>query len=181
MKYNIVILLGLIACGDSEPETVVSAPAKTEEVGKKSPPPPPAKAAPTASPSNCGQDLKEYGAFVDEYIVYMQKVSAGDMSAMAQAQGIMQKSEKASQDILKLQKDGKLDIPCFKKYQEINNRMTNAAMEMSGASEEEKEERAELEEVQKASDKAMDNLGCIQACQTETDPMKQMTCIQGCQ
>jgi hypothetical protein len=50
-------------------------------------------------------------------------------------------------------------------------------MKMSGASEKDKKE---LEDVQKASDDAMDSLGCMEKCQKETDPMKSATCMQGC-
>ena len=179
MKFTIALLIGLMACGDNESkpeaEAVVSAPAKAEIAVKKAPPL--AKVVAIENASSCGKELKDYGAFVDEYIKYMEKVSAGDLSAMTQVQGLMEKSQKVSEKIMKLQTDGKLDIPCFKKYQEINNRMTNSAMKMSGASEKDKKE---LEDVQKAADDAMDSLGCMEKCQKETDPMKSATCMQGC-
>lgn len=186
MKFTIALLIGLMACGDNEPEAVASTPAKAEiavekvmKAPSKVPVPVPAlaEAAPAGDDSSCGKELKNYGVFVDEYIKYMEKVSAGDMSAMTQVQGLMEKSQKSSQEIMKLQTDGKLDIPCFKKYQEINNRMSNAAMKMSGASEEDKKE---LEDIQKATDDALDSVGCLEACQTETDPMKMVVCTQGC-
>lgn len=178
MKFTIALLIGLMACGDTEPEAVAKAPAKAEiSVKKLEKAPPLAKVAATAADTSCGKELKDYGAFVDEYIKYMEKVSGGDLSAMTQVQGLMEKSQKVSEKIMKLQTDGKLDIPCFKKYQEINNRMTNSAMKMSGASEKDKKE---LEDVQKAADDAMDSLGCMEKCQKETDPMKSATCMQGC-
>jgi hypothetical protein len=178
MKFTIALLIGLMACGDTEPEAVAKVPAKAEIAVKKLEKAPPlAKVAATGADTSCGKELKDYGAFVDEYIKYMEKVSAGDLSAMTQVQGLMEKSQKSSEEIMKLQTDGKLDIPCFKKYQEINNRMTNSAMKMSGASEKDKKD---LEEVQKAADDAMDSVGCMEKCQKETDPMKSATCMQGC-
>jgi hypothetical protein len=177
MKFTIALLIGLMACGDTEPEAVAKAPAKAEIAVEKVEKAPLAKVVAIGDDSSCGKELKNYEVFVDEYIKYMEKVSAGDMSAMTQVQGLMEKSQKSSEEIMKLQTDGKLDIPCFKKYQEINNRMTNSAMNMSGASEKDKKD---LEEVQKAADDAMDSVGCMEKCQKETDPMKSATCMQGC-
>lgn len=193
MKLYIILLAGLIACGGDEPapsaidKGLKVAPAKAPQpagaVPQAGPPPsgddgPPAEAVAVGDDSECGQELKDYEAFVDEYIEYMEKVSAGDLSAMAKAGEIMAKSDSASQEIINLQASGDFDIPCFQKYQEINNRMTTAALEMSGASEEDK---AEIEEMQEATNEALNSLGCLEACQTETDPMTQLSCIQDCQ
>lgn len=131
----------------------------------------------------CGQELNNYDEFVGEYIEYMQKVSAGDMSALTQAQGIMTKSQSASMEIIKLQENGDFDVACFQKYQEINNKMTTAALEMAGASgqDEAEVEDVEVEDVEEALDGALDALACVQACEGITDPMEKIGCLQGCQ
>jgi hypothetical protein len=126
----------------------------------------------------CGQELNNYEEFVGEYIEYMQKVSAGDMSALTQAQGIMTKSQSASLAIIKLQENGDFDVACFRKYQEINNKMTTAALEMAGASDEDK---AEVEDAQEALDDALDSVACMQTCENILDAMEKITCLQGCQ
>jgi len=126
----------------------------------------------------CGQELNNYDEFVGEYIEYMQKVSAGDMSALTQAQGIMTKSQSASLAIIKLQENGDFDVACFRKYQEINTKMTTAALEMAGASDEDK---AEVEDVQEAVDDALDSVACLQTCENILDAMEKITCLQGCQ
>jgi hypothetical protein len=90
----------------------------------------------------------------------------------------MSKAEKAGQEIVQLEKDGKIDTICLKKYNKINQKMAKAAMELSGAS---NEEMKEMEEINQATDKATDQLACMEKCQSISDPMNQMTCIQSCQ
>ena len=177
----------LMACGDAEEPTKVETKAKTEEVVQKDKPSadskssgkeaPKAKAATASAGTGCDSQLKEYSDFVDEYIVLMEKASKGDASAIQRYPALMKKAEKSGKELEVLQKDGKIDAECWKKYNAINNRMTQAAMNMSGASAEDKKE---LQELQKANDKAVDQAACMQKCQEKSDPMAAATCMQGC-
>ena len=90
---------------------------------------------------------------------------------------MLEKAEASSKELDVLHKDGSIDADCWKKYNEINNRMTSAAMDMSGASAEDKEELQELQELQ---NEAVDQAACMQKCQEKTDPMAAATCMQSC-
>ena len=177
------ILPLLLACSDTETKT--ETPAETKpKIEQKAEEAKPAtkeeatpKAAKVESTGSCDDQLKEYSAFVDEYIALMKKANAGDLSAVQKYPALLEKAEKSGKDLEVLHKDGKIDADCWKKYNAINNRMTQAAMEMSGASQKDKEE---MKKLQKMNDKAIDQTACIQKCQSKTDPMAQATCMQSC-
>ena len=183
-KSKPMILLSLMfACGDaqdtSNPTPKIQNNTQVEQ--KKSPPKmgaaPQKKSNPSASSGSCDQQLKDYSDIVDEYIDLMKKANNGDLSALQKYPNLLKKAEKSGKELEVLHKDGKIDAACWKKYNAINNRMSEAAMDMSGASAEDKKE---LKELQKANDKAVDQAACLQNCQTISDPMQQSTCITGC-
>ena len=174
-----------LACGDGEqeasstaPSTPTAQPVQVDSKPKDVPSVAVEANTETASTGDCDAQLKDYSDFVDEYIALLKKASAGDMSAMQRYPALMKKAESSGKSIESLYKDDKIDAECWKKYNQITNRMSEAAMEMSGAS---AADKAELKELQKAQDKAVDQMACMQACQSKSDPMAQMTCIQGCQ
>ena len=179
-----MILLSLMfACGDAPkksegtPDVQKNTQVKQEEPAKKTTPAPQNNTNPSVSSGSCDQQLKAYSDFVDEYIALMKKASKGDASALQKYPALLEKAEKSGKELEVLHKDGKIDAACWKKYNAINNRMSEAAMDMSGASAEDKKE---LKELQKASDKAVDQAACMQNCQTISDPMQQANCITGC-
>ena len=172
----------LIACGDGETEVTKSEPVAQQKVMPKKmgvQSQPAAKPqAPVQAASGCDATLKNYSDFVDQYIKLLKKANAGDMTALGEYPKLMEKAEKSGSEIENLYKDGKIDADCWKKYNAITNRMAEAAMDMNGAS---AEDKADLQELQKAQDKAVDQMACMQECQSKSDPMAQMQCIQGCQ
>lgn len=173
----------LIACGDGETEATNPEPVAQQKVMPKKMDAPSQVATKPANPpvqaaSGCDATLKNYSDFVDQYIKLLKKANAGDMTALGEYPTLMEKAEKSGSEIENLYKDGKIDADCWKKYNAITNRMAEAAMDMNGAS---AEDKAELQEVQKAQDKAVDQMACMQECQSKSDPMAQMQCIQGCQ
>ena len=181
-----ILLAWFLACGDAEEEVTLKEPS-VQKVQVQEPAPKSTKAEQpakpktpekTASTSDCDAQLKEYSDFVDEYITLLKKASEGDMAALQGYPKLMEKAESSGKSIESLYKDEKIDADCWKKYNGITNRMSEAAMEMSGAS---ASDKAELKELQKAQDKAVDQVSCMQDCQEKTDPMEQMTCLQGCQ
>ena len=169
-----------VACGDSEQtSTPTEEPKQEMAVPTQTPNAPQAKPATMNPPSDnsCDAHLKSYSELVDEYIVLMKKANAGDASAMQNYPRIMEKAQKSSTELQGLYQDGKIDPDCWKKYNAITNKMAQAGMEMSGASQAEKEE---MKQLQKASDKAVDQAACLQKCQGLTDPSQMSTCMTGC-
>ena len=173
-KLLIGCVLGLlISCGGEEPKASDKTPKAAPVAVNKTAP----KAAPAAAAAagSCPEAMSEYEAFVDKYIAYMKKVSNGDMSAMSQAQPLMAQADKAGKKIANMR--GDLNAECLKRYNAISKKMTDAAMEMSGAS---ATDKAQVEAMQKASDKAVEAASCVENCQKNTDPMKAATCMQKC-
>ena len=70
-----------------------------------------------------------------------------------------------------------MSVPCLKQYNSINQKMTDAAMDIAGAS---GADKAQMKEANKAVDDAMDKMACAEKCQKLTDPMEMSTCIQKC-
>ena len=177
-------LLFLFACGDAEKTeapTVQKSPpienkAPTKIAPKKMEKPAAAADAAAATGGNCDSQLKEYSDFVDEYIVLMKKANKGDASALKSYPALMKKAEKSSKKLEVLHKDGKIDTDCWKKYNKINNKMASAAMDMSGASAADKKE---MKDLQKASEKAVDQAACMQNCQGKA-PAQAAACMQSC-
>ena len=193
MKSLIVsIFLGAFlftGCGgdtkEATPAPTVIKTAKQPAKAKALPPPakqkaPPKKAEPAAAQAEkadgaCPAAMDEYEAFVDKYVKYIKKAADGDVSALAEVGSLMEQADKAGKELANAQ--GDLTVDCLKKYNAINKKMTDAAMEMSKAS---PAQQAEVDAAQKAADAALDAAGCMQKCQGMTDPMKAATCMQGC-
>ena len=172
------------------PATKVSKPAEKPAKAKPLPPPPPAEAKseaeakPEAEPAaaeaeqaggDCPAAMDEYEAFVDKYVSYIKKAADGDVSALAEVASLMEQADKAGKELASAQ--GDLTVDCLKKYNAINKKMTDAAMEMSKAT---PAQQAEVDAAQEAADKALEAAGCMEKCQGITDPMKAATCMQGC-
>jgi hypothetical protein len=169
------------ACGESAetPAPVVQKEAKKAPATKPPPPakksaPPPAAEEKEAS-GDCPAAMAEYEKFVDKYVVYIKKAAGGDLSAMTGMTSLMGQADKAGKELAAAQ--GDLTVDCLKKYNAINKKMTDAAMEMSKAT---PTQKVEVDAAQKAAEKALDAAGCMQKCQGITDPMKAATCMQGC-
>ena len=178
-----ILLFFMFACGDAQeaskdtPKVQNTSQVNPNKQIKKTVQAPQNKSKSSISSDSCTEQLKEYSAFVDDYIDLMKKASKGDVKALQKYPELLKKAEKSGKELQVLHKDGKIDAACWKKYNEINNRMSEAAMDMSGASEEDKKE---LKEIQKVNDKAVDQAACMQNCQSISDPMQQATCVTGC-
>ncbi|MAY81020.1 MAG: hypothetical protein CL930_09580 [Deltaproteobacteria bacterium] len=172
------------ACGGAdEPAPKAAKPAPVKQAAPAPPPPPPpppaadantADAAGTPS-GDCPTAMAEYEKFVDNYVAYMKEAFDGSPSALAKAPELMAQAEKIGGELAAT--EGGLSIDCLKRYNEINKKMTDAAMEMSGAS---AADKADLEEAQEAADEALETLGCAEECQKITDPTAMLACLQGC-
>ena len=182
----LMLSIMFIACSDTEEkkEQADTKPATEKQVRKVAAPTPKTvtvekkeQATPEASTTSCDSQLKDYSDFVEEYIVLMKKASKGDASALNRYPALMKKAEKSGKKLQVLHKDGIIDADCWKKYNKINSRMSEAAMEMSGAS---AKDKAELKNIQKLNDKAVDQAACMQKCQGNSDPMAAATCMQSC-
>lgn len=171
----------MVGCGGAEEPP----PPPAKKVAKTAPPPkppPPAKPAPApeenaeAAPSgDCPAAMAEYEKFVDKYVSYVKKAADGDVSALADAGPLMSQADKAGKELAAAQ--GDLSVECLKKYNAINKKMTDAALEISNAT---PAQKVEVEAAQQAADKALEAAGCMEKCQGITDPMKAATCMQGC-
>ena len=171
---KMLLLSIFLACGDADESATIqsnttqtTADAQTDSTPKSAP----------ASTTDCDATLKDYSQMVDQYIALMDKASKGDASAMQEYPALMKKVESNAQNLQGLQKDGKIDANCWKKYNAITARMSRASMKMSGAS---AEDQQVVQEMNTAVDKAVDQAACMQACQSNADPMAQATCIQEC-
>jgi len=180
---NLVVgcVLGfLISCGGGESKSTNKTPTATPPTqaaaATKTAPRGPNAAAPGATPQgDCPAAMAEYETFVDKYIVYMKKVSKGDLSAMSQVQSLMAQADSAGKKLADMR--GDLNADCLKRYNDIMKKMTDATMEMSGAS---AADKAQIKEMHKASDKAIDAMGCMESCQKISDPMSAAKCMQKC-
>ena len=166
-----------LGCGSEDPETkaeVTEVASASESTTTSSP-----KTATDVSSSECSQMLKEYEGFVDSYIDTVEKAAKGDASAMSSYPELMKKAETIGNKIDVLQKkNGDLDTDCFKKYNALTMKMAKAGSTIAGGS---PADQAELDEAQKAADKALDMADCMQKCQSITDMNEMTKCIQGCQ
>lgn len=175
------------ACGGSDepaPKAYKPPPVK-KAAPAPPPPPPPAPPAPDANTADaeggdtpsgdCPAAMDEYDKFVDQYVSYMKKAANGDVTALAEVSSLMSQAEKVGGELAATQ--GDLTVDCLKKYNEINKKMTDAAMEMSGAS---AEDKADLEEAQEAADEALETMGCAEECAKITDPTAMVACLEGC-
>ena len=200
--FSFSVVVGLLlatGCGGSDQPTAPAAKAPAPAA----PPPTAAPAAP-ADPApasadgavdafaGCPAAMAEYDAFVDQYISYMKKAAEGDVSALAEAPALMEQANKAGTELAAAQ--GDLTVDCLKKYNEINKKMTDAALEMSGASAADKadvedaleaaEEAAEaledLEDAVEALDDAAEAAACIEECQGISDATEAANCMAGC-
>ena len=150
--------------------------AEPAAAGQNQAPAPGAEAA--AAGGDCPSELKSYSSFVDEYIAYMEKVGKGDLTALNQAQPLMQKAQKAGQDLQRANLQG----GCLQEFVAIQGRMTKAAARMAGAAPPDiKQLEVANEQLGKAAGKAANQMACIQGCNSVTDPAAKMACIQGCQ
>jgi len=165
----------LISCGGDDPKAADKTPRAAPAAAAKTAPKAPNAAPVAAAKGDCPAAMAEYEAFVDKYIVYMKKVSKGDLTAMGQIQSLMAQAERAGNTLAKM--EGDLNADCLRRYNAITMKMTNAAMEMNGAS---AADKAQLKELQKSSDKAINAVGCMENCQKISDPMKSATCMQKC-
>jgi len=72
--------------------------------------------------------LKSYEQYVDKYISLAKKAAKGDMSAMSEYPGLMQKAEELSKKIDGAK--GEMSASQLSRYMKINNKMLKAAQEM---------------------------------------------------
>jgi hypothetical protein len=79
------------------------------------------------SAENWDEIIKNYGEYVDKYIVLAQKASKGDASALQEYPAMMEKATELS-DKLDKAKEGTLTPEQVKRFSEIAMKMANAAM-----------------------------------------------------
>ena len=72
--------------------------------------------------------LNSYEQYVNKYIVLVKKASNGDMSAMAEYAGLMQKAQELSDKMNGAQ--GEMSASQWARYMKITTKMTKAAQEM---------------------------------------------------
>ena len=72
--------------------------------------------------------LKSYEQYVDKYISLAKKAAKGDMSALSEYPGLMQKAEELSTKIDGAK--GEMSASQLSRYMKINNKMLKAAQEM---------------------------------------------------
>jgi pyruvate/2-oxoglutarate dehydrogenase complex dihydrolipoamide acyltransferase (E2) component len=182
MKVNLSFLLLplIVACGGGEAPAPAEPPPAAEAAPAAEPAAAPAAAAPTeaaAAPADAGscEGLSEYEGFVDAYIKALEDMHGGNVSAAASLVGLQGKAQKAGESLAKL----KPGTDCFNRYIAIQKKMTEAAMKMNkaGAS----APKVDVAAATKQLEKANDALGCMQKCNSVSDPMKKMSCLQGCQ
>lgn len=181
-----IIFTLLLACSDTEKgPTVIDIKPKPQQIAKPikpepKPEPKPVhveeKEIPSKPVSSCEERLKEYSDFVDEYVLIMKKTQKGDLSAIQNYAELLEKAEQSGGEIEALYENETINAECWKKYNRINLRMTEAMMDKPMT----EEERKQQKELQEAGDKLIDQAACMEKCQSNSDPMAQMTCIQNC-
>lgn len=82
----------------------------------------------TSSSENWDAFLDTYEKYVDQYISYAKKAAKGDMSALAEYTGLMQKTQELS-DKMENAKD-EMTAAQWARYSKIVTKMSKAAMEM---------------------------------------------------
>ena len=82
------------------------------------------------SAENWDEIIKNYGEYVDKYIVLAQKASKGDASALQEYPAMMEKATELS-DKLDKAKEGTLTPEQVKRFSEIAMKMANAATQMT--------------------------------------------------
>lgn len=79
---------------------------------------------------NWDKVLDDYEAYVDKYLKFLKKANEGDMSAMSEYPGLMQKAQDLEKSLGKAQKDNSLSAKQITRMTKIQTKMLNAAMEM---------------------------------------------------
>ena len=82
----------------------------------------------STSSTNWDEVLDDYEEYVDKYISLMKKASNGDLSAMTEYVTFMEKAEKLSDKLDKAESE--MTSAQLKRYVEITQKMTNAAIDM---------------------------------------------------
>lgn len=174
MKLVIIFASLLWGCGDEPSETTNSVAITTEPVPTNpTPEVKPEKPIESSGATECDTRLKEYEAFVDEYVAVMKKVQNGEEISDAQDKVLQEKAEKAGENIGNwLTTNNMLNTDCWKRYNEISMKITTAAMETM---------QKIAPEGNPAMQQAMDMTKCMQACQANSDPQKMGECMQACQ
>ncbi len=72
--------------------------------------------------------LKNYEEYIDNYIVLLKKSKAGDTSVMPQYMEMMENANKLSEKLGNA--NGELSAKQMSKFMELQNKLTNAALEM---------------------------------------------------
>lgn len=183
MRIPFLALLAMTfvsACGGGdEPAPPSAEPAVEAPVAAPSPAAAPVEASPepataAAAPSTDCEGLSDYESYVDSYIATMERVNGGDPTAASSLMEMQMKANKAGESLAKLEPGS----ACYGRYIAIQKKMTDASLRMGGAS---AKDQARTDEAYKQLQKSNDALGCMQKCQSMSDPMQQMSCLQGCQ
>ena len=78
--------------------------------------------------ADCDSMLDSYEQYVNKYIALLKKASNGDMTAMAEYAGLMQKAQELSDKMDGAQ--GDMSASKWARYVKITTKMTTAAQEM---------------------------------------------------
>ena len=162
-SVGVVVGILALACGGGNDVTFEEVSSAMDEAMQEA-------GASAASSGKC-KGLDAYAKFVDEYIEVLEEGS------LAQAMEWMAKAEEAAAGLEDL--DPSSD--CFREYMAISKKMSDAALQMSGASAADIQEMEEaFEEVGEAMDEAMEAVGCMEKCEGIDDPGAMMSCMSGC-
>jgi hypothetical protein len=175
----------LVACGGSEAPKAVEPPPAAEGAAPAAPEAAPAAAAPAeaaAAPSGDSagcEGLSAYEGFVDEYIKAIEGMAGGNPAAAGSLIGLQSQAQKAGESLAKL----KPGTDCYTRFIGIQQKMTQAALKMNkaGAGAAAAAAAAAAPEAMKQLEKANSAVSCMQKCNSMSDPMAKISCIQGCQ
>ena len=158
----------LFSCSDTETAkekaqsaekiTTKEQPTIASEVEQKSP-----KAELPPSPK-CSAQLQPYRRFVNEYFVVIKKAKEGDLGAMRTSNILIKKAEKTSADLQSLHKEGTINSDCWKRYQQLQIKLSSAVKDNQDASSAQKQMRKKEPKTNNISIVPED---CVQQCQTD--------------
>ncbi|MDY3548995.1 hypothetical protein PG291_10330 [Riemerella anatipestifer] len=84
----------------------------------------------SAGDSDIDKMLDDYERYVDQYIVYIQKASQGDMTALSEYPSLMEKAQELQGSLERAQNNNNFSAGQMKRMVAIQQKMTNAAIDM---------------------------------------------------
>lgn len=119
---------------------------------------------------SCG-DLVAYERYVERYEAGVDAAgSTGGLLALASLQA---DADNLARSLNKLE----VGTPCYQRFIKAQTRFSQAVLKASGASQ---KDRQEIQALHQQVEKANEQFGCLSRCQSISDPMRQLDCLQGC-